>query len=58
MRRPPTRIPVVADKDGIYEWTWAPDGEVTFNIYKEGYQPVQSLRFTADADTEYEVTLP
>jgi hypothetical protein len=33
-----TKIPVVADKDGIDEWAWAPDDEVTFNFYREGYE--------------------
>jgi hypothetical protein len=52
-----TKIPVVADADGIYEWTWAPDDGVTFNFYKDGYQSARGIKFTADADAEFEFTL-
>lgn len=52
-----TKIPVAADNNGLYEWTWAPDDEVTFNFYKEGYRELRNLKFTADDETEYDVTL-
>jgi hypothetical protein len=32
-----TKIPRQAGKDGIYEWNWAPDDEVTFAFSKPGY---------------------
>lgn len=33
-----TKIPDCSDKDGIYEWTWAPDDLVEYSFGKEGYQ--------------------
>ena len=31
-----TKIPIKADKDGVWEWTWAPDDPVKLNIYTYG----------------------
>ncbi|HEY2250348.1 MAG TPA: carboxypeptidase-like regulatory domain-containing protein [Planctomycetaceae bacterium] len=52
-----TKIPVFSDKDGLYEWTWAPDDEVAFNFYKEGYGELRNVKLTADGETEYDITL-
>jgi protocatechuate 3,4-dioxygenase beta subunit len=52
-----TRIPVLSNEDGIYEWTWAPDDEVTYTTYKDGYQDGRSLKLTAGADTEIEIMM-
>jgi hypothetical protein len=52
-----TKIPVVADQNGIYEWAWAPDDAVTFNFYKDGYQDARNVKITADDETEYEIVL-
>ena len=32
-----TKIPYVADENGVYRWTWAPEDRVLFNYQKEGY---------------------
>lgn len=53
-----TKIPVAADQDGLYEWTWAPDDEVVFNFYKEGYGELRNVKLTADGETEFDVILP
>ncbi|MGH7140522.1 MAG: carboxypeptidase-like regulatory domain-containing protein, partial [Pirellulales bacterium] len=29
-----TKIPIAADENGVYEWTWAPDDAVTYHIYR------------------------
>jgi hypothetical protein len=52
-----TQIPTIADKKGIYEWTWAPNDEVTLSVYKEGYRELRNLTFTAEDETEFEVIL-
>jgi hypothetical protein len=36
-----TTIPRQANKEGLYEWTWAPSDEVTLSYYKEGYRAVR-----------------
>lgn len=51
------KIPIAADKNGVYEWTWAPDDEVTFRFYKSGDPSVPKLKFTADSETEYVITV-
>lgn len=51
------KIPSAADKNGVYEWTWAPDDEVTFRFYKAGDPNVPKLKFTADGETEYVITV-
>jgi hypothetical protein len=53
-----SKIPVRADDDGIYEWTWAPADAVTYSFYKEGYQDARNAKLTADGETEYEIVLP
>ena len=42
-----SKIPRQANKDGLYEWTWAPDDEVTLSFYKEGFRAVESQAVTA-----------
>jgi hypothetical protein len=43
-----TKIPTKADKNGIYEWTWAPPDRVEFSFWKEGFQHVANVAHTAD----------
>lgn len=43
-----TKIPRLADKDGIYEWNWAPADEVEFSFYKERY--MQDMKKIVPAD--------
>ena len=52
-----TKIPVFADKDGLYEWTWAPDDEVVFNFYSERHGELRNVKLTADGETEFDVVL-
>jgi len=52
-----TKIPVFADKDGLYEWTWAPDDEVIFNFYSERHGELRNVKVTADGETEFDVVL-
>ncbi len=52
-----TQIPNKADNNGVVEWTWAPDNEVIYTIYKEGYQVIEGLRLTADNDQEFVIKL-
>jgi protocatechuate 3,4-dioxygenase beta subunit len=46
-----TKIPVVADKNGVYQWTWAPSDQVQYYFGKQGYQYVESEPYTADGAT-------
>jgi uncharacterized GH25 family protein len=50
-----TKIPLQADKDGVYEWTWAPPDEVKYSFGKKGYQQNESV-LIADEE-EYVVEL-
>lgn len=34
---PETNIPNTTDTNGVYRWTWAPDGELLFSFRKSGY---------------------
>ncbi|MEX2172147.1 MAG: M56 family metallopeptidase [Pirellulales bacterium] len=38
-----TKIPLQANKDGIYEWSWAPPDEVKYSFEKKGYQDNESI---------------
>jgi uncharacterized GH25 family protein len=51
-----TKIPETANKDGIYEWTWAPQDEVLYDFSKEGYEFVEAKGITADG-SEHEVRM-
>jgi uncharacterized GH25 family protein len=51
-----TKIPRQADKNGIYEWTWAPSDEVFYNFSKEGYEAIESKGITADG-AEHEIRM-
>ncbi len=51
-----TKIPDKADKNGVYEWTWAPRDQVFYNFWKKGYEPLQGQPFTADG-TECEIKI-
>jgi Protocatechuate 3,4-dioxygenase beta subunit len=42
-----TKIPRQANKDGLYEWTWAPNDEVKLTFYKEGFRAVRGFGATA-----------
>jgi hypothetical protein len=46
-----TGIPVQADENGIYEWTWAPDDEVVYTFAAEGYAYVREHPLTASDET-------
>lgn len=52
-----TQIPRTADRHGVFEWTWAPQDEVTYSFFKEGYTQLTRMPFTANDEVEYEVTL-
>ena len=43
-----TKIPDSADKNGIYQWTWAPQDEVEYYFGKPGYQYIENQPVTAD----------
>jgi thiol-disulfide isomerase/thioredoxin/uncharacterized GH25 family protein len=32
-----TKVPLHADANGLYEWTWAPDDAVTYSVSQEGF---------------------
>jgi hypothetical protein len=51
-----TKIPVAADKNGLYEWNWGPPDEVMYNFWAKGYRDVQAAPYTADG-VEHEVKL-
>jgi beta-lactamase regulating signal transducer with metallopeptidase domain/thiol-disulfide isomerase/thioredoxin len=50
-----TKIPVIADAQGIYEWTWAPDSPVEFAFSREGFAE-RKASITAD-NSEHVVTM-
>jgi hypothetical protein len=52
-----TKIPVSADKDGVYEWTWAPEDAVTFSFHKAGYKVEDDVTLTPDSKKEFDITL-
>lgn len=43
-----SKIPRHSDENGIYEWTWAPDDAVTFNISSTADFSNPKVSFTAD----------
>jgi thiol-disulfide isomerase/thioredoxin/uncharacterized GH25 family protein len=49
-------IPRESDENGIYEWTWAPDDEVSFRISTGGEYAAADTKFTAN-DSEQEFVL-
>ena len=49
-----TRIPARAGKEGIYRWTWAPEDEVKYTFWKNGYQSIQSRALLPG---EHQITL-
>ncbi len=51
-----TKIPDKADKNGVYQWTWAPPDQVEYSFGKKGYQFVENEPYTADG-TQHEITL-
>ena len=51
-----TQVPTQADKNGVYEWTWAPGDQVEYSFGKEGYQGLRAEPYTADG-TEHEIRL-
>ena len=51
-----TKIPDLADKNGIYQWTWAPDDEVEYYFGKPGYHDIENQPVTADG-MEHEIKL-
>lgn len=50
-----TPIPRSADKNGVFLWSWAPDDEVQYQFWKEGYSSM-AKSVTAD-DTEQIIQL-
>ncbi len=44
------QIPMAADDNGVFEWSWAPDDAVKYTFYKNGYANVEAS-IVAD-DTE------
>lgn len=51
-----TKIPIQADANGVYEWTWAPSDPVEYSFYKEGYRTITGQRYEAGG-AEHEVKL-
>ncbi len=51
-----TQIPVQADENGLYRWTWAPGDSVTYVFEKEGF--VRHEVSLTPRDSEQTVTLP
>lgn len=51
-----TNIPMRADRQGIYEWTWAPDDPVTFVFSKRGFQEIGERSLIA-GQGEHVITL-
>jgi hypothetical protein len=51
-----TKIPSQADKNGVYEWTWAPGDSVFYNFGKEGYEQIESRGVTANG-AEHEIRM-
>jgi beta-lactamase regulating signal transducer with metallopeptidase domain len=51
-----TKIPMRADRQGIYEWTWAPDDPVTFIFSKKGFQEIGERSLIAGKE-EHVITL-
>ena len=49
-----TRIPNRADKDGLYQWIWAPEDEVKYTFWKDGYKSIQSRALLPG---EHQITL-
>lgn len=37
-----TQIPRKADEHGVFEWTWAPEDDVRYTFWTEGYTPVKN----------------
>jgi protocatechuate 3,4-dioxygenase beta subunit len=52
-----SKIPRQADKNGIYEWSWAPKDHVAYQFGKEGLPYLEPRKFYAD-DAEHVITLP
>ena len=51
-----TQIPIRADEGGVYQWTWAPEDEVTYNVGKPGFVYQRDLKLTANGEV-HEVVL-
>jgi uncharacterized GH25 family protein len=51
-----TKIPDKADKNGVYEWTWAPRDQVFYSFWRKGYKTLQGQPFAADG-SEHEIKL-
>jgi hypothetical protein len=53
-----TNIPDRADKNGVFEWTWAPSDPVTYVFYHQTHQGAET-RLSLTAETgEHKITLP
>ena len=52
-----SKIPYQSDKDGIFEWTWAPNDGVSYQFYRDDNSSIESQVFVAD-DEEHVITLP
>ncbi|HEV3137181.1 MAG TPA: M56 family metallopeptidase, partial [Pirellulales bacterium] len=53
-----SQIPRHPDKDGIYEWTWAPDDAVTFRVSAIGDFSAPEVSFTANDQEQVFKLLP
>jgi uncharacterized GH25 family protein len=51
-----TKIPRQADKNGLYEWTWAPEDAVEYGFGKEGYRTIEDQSIIADG-RDHEIRL-
>ena len=51
-------LPLEADEDGVWEWTWAPADPIGYDILKGGFAEIRNHTLTAKGDTtEVTVTL-
>jgi hypothetical protein len=47
-----TRIPIAANDAGVYEWRWAPEDEVQYYFYKEGYGQREKVSLIAKGEEQ------
>lgn len=45
-----TQIPRSADKNGVFEWVWAPDDAVHYQFWKEGYRAMSKSIVAKDTE--------
>ncbi|MGQ0635376.1 MAG: carboxypeptidase regulatory-like domain-containing protein [Planctomycetaceae bacterium] len=51
-----TKIPSLANENGVFEWNWAPHDAVEYDFFKKGYEEVENYSIVA-GEKEHVVTL-